>query len=311
MNIKIFDAHCDTIQKICDSGKELLNNDCHLMLEKMRENKHIQVFATFIDKEADLLLPFERCNQLIDYYFNELDKNSDKISHCETVDEIDDACTEGKIAALLSIEGGEALSGKLENVDYFYKRGVRLLTLCWNYDNEICGSIASEENSGLTDFGKNVLERMNSLGMVTDLSHSSEKTFWDVMELSKKPVVASHSNVFELRKHKRNLKESQIRALIENGGCIGINFYSEFLAEGKSKISDILKHIEYILAFGGENNIGLGSDFDGMTELPEEINGIWDIEKIPEELLKIGYSEELVQKIAYRNFLRVFNENFQ
>ena len=311
MSIRIFDAHCDTIQKLCDSKKSLFENDCHVMLKKMQHNPHIQVFAAFTDSQNDILPPFERGNELIDYYFAEIQKNRDKVLHCTTLDEIICATKMGKIAALISIEGGETLKGDIRNLDYFYKRGVRLLTLCWNYNNEICGSIGSEENLGLSDFGKDIIARMNHLGMVVDVSHSSERTFWDVLEHTKKPVVASHSNVFSLKSHKRNLKDEQIKAIIKNNGCIGINFYSEFLCDGKGQIADVLRHIEYILALGGENNIGFGSDFDGMSLLPDGIDGICGIEKIIEELLKLGYSEELVKKIASDNFLRVLGTVFQ
>jgi len=302
-----FDAHCDTIQKLCDTGQDLFENNCHLSLKDMEKNRHIQIFAAFIDKKTDMRLPFERANQLIDYYYLQLEKYSEHILHCNTLEEIQSAVNDKKTAALLSIEGGEALNGRIENLDYFYKRGVRLITLTWNYENELCGSIGEGRGSGLTEFGKDVVKEMNRTGMVIDVSHISLKGFWDVLETTKKPIVASHSNVFELKSHKRNLNREQIEAIIKNNGCIGINFYNEFLSNGKCKISDIIKHIEYILSLGGENNIGLGSDFDGMDLLPERITGVADIEKLPEELLKMGYSEKLVKKIIYENFLRVLN----
>lgn len=305
-----FDAHCDTIQKLCDSGQDLNSNNCHLKLEDMQKNRHIQVFAAFIDKKNDALPPFERANKLIDYYYLQIKKFGDKIVHCGTYDEINAATACGKVAALLSIEGGEALNGSLENLKHFYDRGVRLMTLCWNYENKLCDSIGEKRGNGLTVFGKAVLREMNRLGMVVDVSHMSHKGFWDVMEITEKPIVASHSNVFELRGHNRNLNQSQIEAIIKNNGCIGINLYSEFLADGECKISDIIKHMEYILSLGGENNIGLGSDFDGMDLLPRGIRGIRDLELIPNELLKIGYSEELVKKITHQNFINVINRIF-
>ncbi len=305
-----FDAHCDTIQKLCDTKQNLFENNCHISLKDMIKNRHIQVFATFIDKKNDILLPFDRANQLIDYYYSQLEKYSKYIFHCNTTKDAKSAVNCGKTASFLSIEGGEALKGRIENLYYFYKRGVRLITLTWNYENELCDGIGVEEGNGLTDFGKDVVKEMNRLGIVIDVSHISVKGFWDVLETTKKPIVASHSNIFGIKSHKRNLNCEQIEAIIKNNGCIGINFYSEFLSDGICKISDIIRHIEYILSLGGENNIGFGSDFDGMDLLPEEIRGIADIEKLPEELLKIGYSEKLVKKITHENFLRVLNDVF-
>ncbi len=311
MNFLIADSHCDTLQKICDSKNTLFSNDFHVSLERMRKNQHIQVFAAFVDRENDKKNPFKRADELLDYYFLEIEKNPDLISHCESLEDIKSAIHEKKTASILSIEGGEALMGDERNLDYFYKKGVRIITLSWNYDNEICGSIGSDKNEGLSDFGKKVVSKMNDLGMIVDTSHISERAFWDVLEATKKPVMASHSNTFSLHDHKRNLKDEQIKAIIKNGGFIGINFYSEFLSKGRCHISDVLRHIEYILSLDGENSIGFGSDFDGMDALPEEIKGICDIEKILEELLKSGYKDTLVKKIASGNFLRVLGENFK
>ncbi|MBR5155344.1 MAG: dipeptidase [Clostridia bacterium] len=311
MPYTIFDGHCDTIQKICDSNQNLAQNQLHLSIEDMQKNQHIQVFAAFIDKKTDKLLPFNRCNQLINCYFSELNNYPEKVTHCISIQDIFNAINSKKIAALLSIEGGEALNGKLENLKYFFERGVRFITLTWNYDNEISGSIAETNTKGLTSFGKEVIKNMNNLGMVIDVSHISEQGFWDVMESTNKPVSATHSNAFSLKNHKRNLNDSQIKAIIRNNGCIGINLYSEFLSDGKCSLTDVIRHIEYILALGGENNIGFGTDFDGMDSMPSEITGIKDMEKIPNELVKLGYSNELVEKITYKNFLRLLDTVFQ
>ncbi len=307
MSYTIFDGHCDTIQKLCDKGLHLDKNNLHLSLYNMQQNRHIQMFAAFVDKGEDALAPFKRANQLIDCYFNELNQNSDKISHCNSLADITDTLDRGKIAALLSIEGGEALEGRLDRLLYFYDKGVRALTLTWNYDNEISGSIGESDNKGLTKFGKDVICEMNSLGMLIDVSHISHRGFWDVMEKTNKPVAATHSNVFALKDHRRNLTDEQIEAIIDNNGFIGINLYKEFLTDRDCHISDIIKHTEYILALGGENNIGLGTDFDGMDSLPEEIRGIGDIYKIPDEMTRLGYPLDVIDKITYKNFYRIFN----
>lgn len=308
MSYTLFDAHCDTVQKMCDTRQGLFKNNCHIDLKRMRKNNHIQFFAAFVDKKSDKLPPFERCNQLIDCYHNEIKKNANYISHCISYEDIDCALKEHKVAALLSIEGGEALLGNIDNLKYFYDRGVRLITLCWNYENEICDGIGEKRGRGLTEFGRVLVNEMTELGMIIDVSHISEKGFWDVIEQVQMPISATHSNVFKLKDHKRNLNDDQIKAIIKNDGCIGINLYTEFLSSKICKISDVIRHIEYILALGGENNIGIGCDFDGMNSLPEGVRGIEDLEKIPEALLKLGYSGELVEKITHKNFLRLVNE---
>lgn len=308
MSYTFFDAHCDTISAICDTNQELFENNCHIDLKKMSKNQHIQFFASFIDVKNDALTPFKRANQLINYYYEQINKNSNLISHCNSVFDINTALAKNKTAALLSIEGGEALEGKCENLFYFFDRGVRMMTLCWNYQNEICSGVDVPCDSGLTDFGFDVIRLMNKIGMIIDVSHMSEKSFWDTIELSKAPVVASHSNLFAVKKHKRNLRKEQIAAIIKNNGCIGINLYSEFLGDNTCTTDDVLRHIEYILEMGGENNVGIGTDFDGMNSLPKEIASINDIEKIPEAMLKRGYNESLVKKITHTNFVRIVKD---
>lgn len=308
MTHTLFDAHCDTISVLCDTNQGLFKNNCHIDLEKMSKNQHIQVFASFVDAQNDILLPFSRANQIIDCYYEQIDKNSKLIRHCNSALDINKTLTQNKTAALLSIEGGEALEGKIENLVHFFDKGVRMMTLCWNYQNEICSGVDADTDNGLSDFGLEVIHLMNKKGMIIDVSHMSEKSFWDTLENTAKPIVASHSDVYSLKKHKRNLKDEQIKAIIQNNGCIGINLYTEFLGSENCIIDDVLRHIEYVLELGGENNIGIGSDFDGMNSLPDGISSIKDLEKIPQEMLKRGYGESLVKKITHTNFLRLINE---
>jgi membrane dipeptidase len=308
MGFFIFDAHCDTILAALDTNQNLYENNCHIDFKRLSLNHHIQVFAAFVDKVNDLKKPYLRANELIDFYHKQISEYSDFISHCNSFDDIKNTVARNKIASLLSIEGGEALDGKIKNIEHFYKKGVRILTLCWNYKNELCDGIGVESGKGLTYFGINVLEKMNELGMLADVSHISEAGFWDVITLAKHPITASHSNAYSLMPNNRNLNDEQIKAIISNNGCIGINFYTQFLSKDNCNISTILKHIEYILALGGENNIGFGSDFDGMSMLPCEISGVEDFFRIIDAMQKIGYSDELIKKICYGNFLRLIKD---
>lgn len=302
----VFDAHCDTVQKITDFGGNIVDNSYHIDLNRLNlYGGYIQIFAAFIDKESDTLPPFKRCNQLIDRYLSEIGKVKDKITHCLNSKDIKSALSEGRIASLLSIEGGEALEGQIENIEYFYKCGVRAMTLTWNYTNEISGGIGDLNNGGLTYFGKSVVSKMNKLGMLIDVSHISEQGFWDVIEATKCPIAATHSNAKKLCQHPRNLSDEQICAIIKNGGCIGVNLYSEFIGGDKCSIKDVINHIEHILALGGENNIGLGCDFDGMSKLPEGIDGVQDIYKLFDEMQRCGYADLLINKISSGNFLNL------
>ena len=307
--MKIFDMHCDTLQKLTDLGGNIGENFYHFDINraKLTDVDYIQTFVAFIDRESDSLPPFERCRQLIDTYYNQIQKNKEKIMHCNNMNDIKTALDSKRVAAFLSIEGGEAIEGDVEKLKFFYQNGVRIMTLCWNYDNEICGGIENN-NCGLTHFGKRVVEKMNTMGMLIDVSHASEQSFWDVIEASKKPLAATHSNAKKICDHKRNLTDEQICAIIKSGGCIGINFYSEFVSENRCKISDLLKHIEHILSLGGENNIGIGSDFDGMNHLPQGINGVEDICKLTKEMQRCGYSDLLIKKIMAGNFLNLMKK---
>lgn len=310
MSFTIFDAHCDTMQKITDFGGNLKENEYHLDLNRIfgLGCGYVQVFAAFIDRKQDALPPFLRGRQIIDRYFEEINKNNDLILHCTNAEQIKEALNRGKTAALLSVEGGEAIEGSIERLNTFYDFGVRAMTLCWNYSNEICDGICEERGAGLSPFGKSVVLEMNRLGMLIDVSHISERGFWDVMETSKFPIAATHSNAKSIKPHKRNLDDEQIKAIIKCGGCIGVNLYSDFICDGECSINNLLKHIEHILSLGGENAVGLGSDFDGMDSLPHEITGIQNIYRIFEEMQKIGYSDTLINKISSGNFLRLIEK---
>lgn len=308
----IFDAHCDTLQKITDFEGGFEKNGYSLDIKRMKDvsEGYVQVFASFINKKEDVLPPFQRCNQLIERYFSEIRKCDGHMCHCGTYEQILKSIETGKIAALLGIEGGEAIEGSLEKLRYFYGKGVRVMTLTWNHSNEISDGIGEAKGGGLTEFGKNVVSEMNYLGMLIDVSHISKKGFWDVLEETKSPVAATHSNAYGVCPHKRNLDDNQIKAIIKNDGCIGINLYPPFLSQNKATISDVLKHIEYILALGGENNIGLGSDFDGVDELPEDITDVRSLSKLFDEMSRLGYTDLLIKNICSGNFLRLTEKIF-
>lgn len=307
----IVDAHCDTLSRVYDEKNNLMRNNFHADIERMQKyDGYVQFFAAFINPAYGQAYAMRRAIQLIDGFYSQAELHRDSISLCCDIESINIAIKERKIAAILSIEGGDALQGDLAALRTFYKLGVRSMCLTWNYRNEIADGVKdSSAGGGLTPFGRDVVREMNSLGMLIDISHLSEKGFWDVIELSKDPIIASHSNAKALCSHMRNLTDLQIIAIKDNGGVIGISFYPFFLSNnGQTSTIDIIRHIEYIASMIGCDHIGIGADFDGMECTPTDINGVQDMDKVINELLKLNYQEKDVEKIAGGNFFRVISQ---
>lgn len=218
---------------------------------------------------------------------------------------------EGRIAVIQSIENGYALAKNINLVDEFADMGVVYITLCHNGHNDICDSAfcqSEPEYNGLSDFGRKVIRRMNERGVMVDVSHASQMTFYDVMECSQASIIASHSSVWSLCHHDRNLKDEQIRQLAENGGVMGICFYSGFLAEGReATIKDIVAHIKYVCDLVGVDYVGIGSDFDGGGGV-RGCNDASELFCLTRELVREGFSTEDIRKILGGNFLRVMQQ---
>lgn len=316
----VADAHCDTVLKLMELGESLNRNNCHLDISRMdSRNQYIQFFAAFVDQRKCNGHAARSAMQIIDRLYGEVQALEDSVKLCISYADILNAHTHGKLAAMLSIEGGEALEGDLSVLRLFYRLGVRSICLTWNFHNEIAnGAADSSDDIGLTCFGQQVVKEMNTLGMIIDVSHISEKGFWDVLEETSKPVMASHSNAHKLCSHQRNLTDDQILAIKRNGGIIGINFYRAFLTDsGEAAVDDIVNHIEYIAGLAGVEHIGLGSDFDGDVGtpdysksrfLPDGLSGIQDTYKIFEKLQKLNYSQNQIDSVAGMNILRLIKK---
>jgi len=308
----VCDGHCDTVLEIFKKNRKLntLSKTGQLDIPRLQiGGVDVQVFAIYIEKEFKPEHSLQRALQLIDSLLLELSENKDVIELAASYEKIKSIVADGKIAAILAIEGGEALEGKLSNLRIFYQLGVRLITLTWNQRNNIAdGSDYLNSKRGLTSFGKNVVLEMNRLGMMIDVSHLSESGFWDVLKHSRHPVIASHSNCYQLCPHQRNLKDSQIRAIAEKGGLVGITYVPDFLRteNRKAVIDDVIQHIDHIVSLVGTDFIGLGSDFDGCLELPEGLEGADKVFQIKEQLMQKGYKREDIQKIMGKNFMNFF-----
>jgi membrane dipeptidase len=316
-SITVVDLHCDSIIGVVDKGLNLSvrNEVGHLDIPRMKEGGiDVQCFAAWVSKEYYPDRSFERAMRLIDG-FKKFVKENKEIEQAFNSEDIRRINEQDKIAAIPAIEGGSALEGKLSNLDYFYELGVRYITLTWSYSNQIADGIyekfpnSRKSNQGLTDFGREVIKRMDELGVLIDVSHLSEKSFWQVVNCSEDPIIASHSSVWELCNHPRNLKDEQIKAIAEKGGVIGINFYPPFLNESKrATLEDVIKHINYVVDLVGVDYVSLGSDFDGISSTPEGLEDVSCFPAITQRLFEEGCSKSDIEKIMGGNFLRVFKE---
>lgn len=297
----ICDLHSDLPYKILTEGETIESKNTDWSLNKTGENSYIQVFANFIDKfEFDN--PLKTASLMIDGIAEQIG-NSNKIFLIKTRNDLEDVLSGNKNGAIFSIEGGEALGGDLENLYKFYEKGVRILTLTWNYPNQLGEGVGEyTSNRGLTDFGKKVVREMNKINMAVDVSHLTESGFYDVAQECVKPFIASHSNSKKVCSHKRNLTDEQFLEIVKRKGVVGINFYPVFLSDdGKAGVTDIVRHIEHFMSLGGENSVCMGSDFDGIEYKPDGIKDISEIDNLISELLKINYKEELIAKLMHKN----------
>ncbi|MDR0898396.1 MAG: dipeptidase [Oscillospiraceae bacterium] len=215
----------------------------------------------------------------------------------------------GEHCLMLSIEGGEIIGDSLDTLRYFRKLGVRLLALTWNYENLLAYPHCAGGQHGLKPFGWEVVREMNRLGIAADVSHLGEGGFWDLIFHNDKPPMASHSCCRKLRNHTRNLTDDQIRALIDRGGWIGVNFYTAFLTDtGHATAETVVDHIAHIAKLGGIGHVGFGSDFDGIDSAPVDVSNASEIPNLLAALRRRGFSETEIEGIAGGNFLRYMRQ---
>ena len=210
---------------------------------------------------------------------------------------------EKPVALFLTVEGGSVLGGDIEWVDILHLLGVKMLTLTWNGENEICGGVGSDK--GFTPFGRQVVARMEELGMIVDASHLNDRSFWQLCEFAQKPFCATHSNSRTVCDHPRNLTDNQFREISRRGGVVGLNYYHNFIVEGgkTNTINDLLRHLHHFLELGGEDTVALGSDFDG-ADLPGYLDGIGKLPALIDAVKRSGIGSETVHKLIFGNAAR-------
>lgn len=310
----VCDAHCDTILELERQGRSLgeRSQTGHVDLPRLLEGGvTAQVFALYVE---DVYLPahaVRRTLQLLDRFYQELAANGERMLLATCAADIRRAKAEGKVAAILGLEGGEALDGMLASLRIYHRLGVRLVTLTWNRRNALADGLdEARTDGGLTRFGVEVVEEMNRLGMLIDLAHLSPAGLADVLQVTTSPVIVSHANAQALYNHRRNLSDEQLRAVALTGGLIGVTFVPQFIAPQAPTLDHLLEHIVHIVRVAGEDHVGLGSDYDGFGP-PGSFPDLHDVTHLPrltEGLLRRGLSERVVEKVLGENFLRVFGE---
>lgn len=311
----ICDCHCDTLTELYNKNASLYENEQHFDIKRqIALGGGLQFCAIFVPTEVFRYqggLRYTLC--LLDKYNQEIKKLHENDIDVLQVRTAEDAgnVLKHKAATLLAIEEGGAIDGSLEALRCLYELGVRAMTLTWSNRNDIADGINEEATgSGLTLFGKQVVAEMNRLGMLVDVSHISTAGFWSVIETSTKPIIATHSNAKSLCSHPRNLNDEQIKALAQNGGLAGITFAGQFLEEDwrNACIESVYKHIDYMLnLIGNDDHIGFGSDFDGISHPPYNIQGVQDYKPLIEYLSKY-YSDETINKITHQNVINLLQK---
>lgn len=325
--MKVVDMHCDTISKLMKKREwSLAENELHVRLDKMAEGDYLlQNFALFVYTKG-VADPYEAAMEMADRFEEQMRLFPERIGQVREFADLEKNRAAGKISAMLTVEEGAVIKGSLDRLQEFYDRGVRMMTLTWNFPNEIgfpnvvipegSGEVnhtVPQTEKGLTDFGIAVVEEMQRMGMIVDVSHLSDAGFWDVYHNTKKPFAASHSNARAVCSHVRNLTDEMIRALGERGGVTGLNFCADFLKsvpEGQKNagtVEAVVRHAKHIVNVGGMDCLGLGSDFDGIPT-HAELTGADKMPLLDRALEKAGFCASEREKIFSGNVLRLYRE---
>lgn len=324
--MRIFDLHCDTIMKFYKG--EHLNGmqNTHINLDKLKKGEWLcQCFAIFVPwnppgkparhpaPEATPTLYFDKAYQA---YLREMELNKEDILPAYSAADVERNYANGKISSLLTVEDGVTLDGKIENVDDYFKKGVRMVALTWNHENSLGypqSMDPTEHAKGLKPFGIEAVRRMNELGIAVDVSHLSEGGFWDVVHHSTKPFIASHSCARALCDVSRDLTDEQLRALGDKGGVVGVNYLAGFLhpvsdwkTDNSTSIEEVVRHLRHMANVAGVESVAFGSDYDGMDSCLEwkDASG----QQLLVRGLEASFTQEEIEKICYKNALRVFRD---
>ena len=317
----LLDSHCDTPTQIL-RGRDLGidNTSGHVDFPKLlRGGVDAAFFALYVPADMEEQQAYSHAKALFDVVQRTVSAHEDIAAYATTPQEAYDNKAKGLFSVFLGLENGSPIGNSLERLREFYDMGVRYVTLCHTRNNEICDSCASEEKRwhGLSPFGREVVHEMNRLGMLVDVSHISDEAFYDVLECSSKPVVATHSCCRALADHPRNMTDDMIKDLAAAGGVIQVNFYPVFLDDTfkaeemftaeRPHYKRIVDHIDHVVKLVGINHVGIGTDFDGIDVTPSGLEDVSMIGLVFDELRERGYSESDLEKIASENFFNAFS----
>ena len=328
--MKYIDMHCDTLMSYAmKKDYDIFASDRMVDLKKLKKGECSgQFFAMFLPdakmyakSELDIKNDEAYIRALSEGLFRTIKAHGDKIALARNLEEYKRNDYEERISAFLTIEDGRSVKGDLANIDRYYDLGVRLISLTWNHENCFGYPNSDDEavmNAGLKDFGKEAVEYMNEKGIIVDVSHLSDGGFWDVVDITKKPFVASHSDCRSITNHRRNMTDKMIRALASKGGAVGINFCPDFMIPDKGKkngteevmIDHMIMHLKHMVDVGGTECAAIGTDFDGIhgeLEIPDASG----MQELFWRMKSAGFKESEIEKIAYRNVLRVIGESMK
>lgn len=329
LGLIILDGHIDTSQRMLDAGIDISVRlpDGHIDIPRMQAGGlNAAFFSIWVDDTYGPGTAYRRALALIGAVRALADRAAD-VELATNAAEVRGAAARGHVAALMGVEGGHAIENSLDKLDELYARGVRYMTLTWNNGNDWAGSsMDARRQGGLAPFGREVVQRMNQLGMLVDASHVSDATFRDVLAVTTRPVIASHSSCRALASHPRNLTDDQLRAIAQNGGVVGINFFPVFLDADFAALYEearrngvdpetlhvpglekLIAHIDHAVHVMGVDHVGFGSDFDGISVLPRPMKDATSLPLLVAALVARGYSDSDVRKILGENFLRLLS----
>lgn len=304
----VLDLHCDTAFELWNRGESLFVNSCHIDLARastLRHHHQFYAFCTYGSEGAQYGLPAPEplFEQMLTHFSTELAKHADRIAVCRTVQDLMKANRAQKSATFLSLEGAEAIGCDAGRLDELKELGFTVINLTWNSPNALAGSCLTGE--GLTEQGKAFVRRAQELGFLIDVSHLSDKAFWDLIPITKAPLIATHSNSRAVCAHPRNLTDEQIKVICNLDGVVGLNLYAPFLNEsGRATFDDVRRHIDHFSELGAQHHLCLGCDLDGCDTLPDGFADITSLNDLAKFLISGGLDETLVLNIFNNNAVR-------
>lgn len=301
----IFDAHCDVLLKLYlepGTGAFQSKGSLHITYPQLLQGRSkVQLFAIYIPSDLKPGQRFQAALEMVNMFYNQILKPNPKLKLVTSKKDVE-ILKEDEIGAMLTLEGAEAVEEDLTKLEILYRLGVRSVGLTWNWANAAADGALEPRGGGLTNFGFDIVSFLNEKKLWTDVSHLCEKAFWDVIDTADYPI-ASHSNAYSICPNPRNLRNEQIQAIIKKDSVMGITFVPPFLnKKGTAEISDVIRHIEHVCSLGGEDHIGFGSDFDGITETVQGLSSYIQYENLINTLLRY-FSDKQVKKFLYENFI--------